>query len=297
MKKILVTGANGYIGSHVVPALLDLGYEVIATDLRGASPDPRATFAAADLFADPDPYRTFGEPDGVVHLAWRDGFVHQSPAHIEDLPRHYAFLRAMIDAGVGSVSVMGSMHEIGFYEGKVDETTPTDPASLYGIAKNALRQALTVYAASRPVALHWLRAYYILGDDRRNHSIFSKILEKSDAGETSFPFTMGTNRYDFLPIDDLALEIALASVQTGVNGVVNVCSGRPVALKDAVERFLAENGLAIRPQYGAFPDRPYDSREIYGDPGKIRAILADAVKIYAGTPAAERIARLSQRLG
>ena len=291
MKKILVTGANGYIGSHVVSVLLDLGYEAVATDIRLDGVDPRATGVISDIFSESDPFTAFGRPDALIHLAWRDGFIHQSPAHLQDLPLHYAFLRRMIESGVGSVSVMGSMHEIGFYEGVVDENTPTNPASLYGIAKNALRQALNALNATAPFSLHWLRAYYILGDDRRNHSIFAKLLEKAAAGETVFPFTTGTNRYDFIHIDDLALEIALASVQTEVNGVINCCSGRAVALKDVVEDFIAKNHLPIRLQYGAFPDRPYDSRIICGNADRIRGILSRAEPELRGE-VADRVSRL-----
>ena len=295
IKKVLVTGANGYIGSHVVSVLLDLGYEVAASDIRADNIDPRATVFSADIFTEPDPYAAFGKPNALIHLAWRDGFIHQSTAHLQDLPLHYAFIRRMAESGVGSISVMGSMHEIGFYEGMVDENTPANPASLYGISKNALRQALTVLATSVPFSLHWLRGYYILGDDARNHSIFAKLLEKAAAGETLFPFTTGTNRYDFISVDDLALEIALASVQTAETGVINCCSGRAVPLRDVVEDFIAKKGLPIRLQYGAFPDRPYDSRVIYGSAERIRAILEDARPGLTG-PVADRVSRLLETI-
>ncbi len=273
MKKVLVTGAGGYIGSHVVDALLDLGYSVIATDLTLDRIDPRATAIACDIFTCDDPYTLLGKPDILIHMAWRDGFVHNSSKHFEDLSRHYAFLNSMIDAGVTQINVMGSMHEVGYHEGAVDEHTPQNPSSLYGIAKNALRQSLEALQKSKPFTLNWLRGFYVCGDDSRNHSIFAKILEKAASGATEFPFTTGVNQYDFIHVDDLSLEIALASVQTEVGGIINCCSGRPVALKDQVESFIREKGLSIRLQYGVFPDRPYDSKCIYGDNTKIKAIL------------------------
>ena len=57
---------------------------------------------------------------------------------------------------------MGTMHEIGFWEGAVDENTPCNPLSQYGIAKNALRQSLLLLTQNSDVKIYWLRAYYIL---------------------------------------------------------------------------------------------------------------------------------------
>ena len=56
------------------------------------------------------------------------------------MPKHYDFLKKMVDSGVEKLVVLGSMHEVGFHEGSINENTPCKPLSLYGIAKNALRQ-------------------------------------------------------------------------------------------------------------------------------------------------------------
>lgn len=278
--KILVTGANGYIGSHVVQYLLDnTTHEVVAVDFADNFIDTRATFISRNILADaenPSLYDELGRPDALIHLAWRNGFNHKADSHLTDLPGHYLFLKNMVDAGVSSVSVMGTMHEVGYHEGAVTEHTPCAPLSLYGIGKNALRQSLLVYAEGKSVSVKWLRAYYILGDNTRNKSIFSRILEWAAEGRKTFPFTAGTNKYDFISVTELARQIAEASVQNNVEGIINVCSGRPVALKTMVENFIKDNSLNIRPEYGAFPDRKYDSPAIWGDKSKIQEILENA---------------------
>ena len=82
----------------------------------------------------------------------------------------------------------------------------------------------------------------------------------------------------FLQTNILGTQVAAAVAQDRVNGIINICSGRPVKLSDRVERFIKENGFSIKLRYGAFPDRPYDSRAIWGNDSKIRQILLDAQK-------------------
>ena len=137
--KILVTGANGYLGQGIVRSILNNGHCVVATDFNTQFVDERAERIDCNLFEVDNPYSFFGEPDVLLHLAWRDGFVHYSSAHIDDLPKHYAFIKKMVDGGIQQVAVMGSMHEIGFFEGSINESTPCRPTTPYGIAKNALR--------------------------------------------------------------------------------------------------------------------------------------------------------------
>ena len=274
---VLVTGAGGYIGRHVVLALLERGVHVKALDLRLDGVDSRAERVAADLFsADPEIYDRLGRPDVVLHMAWRDGFKHNSPAHLDDLPAHFHLIENLLAGGLKHLAVMGTMHEVGYWEGPIDETSPCRPASLYGISKNALRETAALLAGQHDALLQWIRAYYIVGDDKFGNSIFSKLLAAAEEGRRTVPFTSGKNKYDFISVSDLARQIAAIVCQDEVAGIVNACSGEPLSLADRVEAYIREHGLDLELEYGAFPDRPYDSPGVWGDATKIRAIMAAA---------------------
>lgn len=271
--KILITGANGYIGTGVVKALLTLKQDVVATDFNTDGIDERAKAIAGNLFEIENPYEYFGKPDVVLHLAWRNGFVHNSETHLGDLPNHFTFLSKMAESGVKKIVALGSMHEIGFWEGRIKENTPCNPMSLYGISKNSLRESLDLLCNQKNILFQWIRGYYIVGNSEKGASIFSKITSAEKEGKTEFPFTTGKNQYDFIDYDEFCNQIANVAINNDVTGIINCCSGEPESLASRVERFIKDNNYSIKLKYGAFPDRPYDSLAVWGDNAKIQEIL------------------------
>ncbi len=270
--KILVTGANGYLGRGIVKYLIDYDQEVVATDFKIDGIDPRATRIPCNLFEEEDPFVVFGQPDVLLHLAWRDGFVHYSDAHIEDLPKHFGFIKSFSKSGVKKIAVMGSMHEIGFYEGAIKADTPCNPTTPYGIAKNSLRQLTDMLCKQNGKDFMWLRGYYIVGNSQYGSSVFSKITAAEMEGKEEFPFTMGQNQFDFIDYDEFCEQVVRMVIQDEVLGIINICSGHPEKLADRVERFINENGYKIKLKYGVFPDRPYDSKAVWGDTNKLERI-------------------------
>lgn len=271
--KILVTGANGYLGQGIIKALLDYGCDICAADISNDGIDVRAHFFQADIFGIDKPYEFFEAPDTVLHLAWKNGFRHNALSHITELPKHYEFLSKLLHVqGIKKVCVMGSVHEIGFYEGSVDESTPTNPQCLYGISKNALRQAIEIEAKENNKMLQWIRGFYIVSNMPRGSSVFSKIVEAEHKGQTKFPFTKGQNQFDFIAYEKFCQQVALTVMQNEVLGIINCCTGQPQRLGERVEKFIKDNHFNIKLEYGVFPERTYDSKAIWGNSDKIEKI-------------------------
>lgn len=270
--QVMVTGAGGYIGRGVVKQLLDAGHDVVAISNTSCGlAHTNLVEYVEDVFS-----YVFEEnniPDVLLHLAWRNGFSHNEISHLEDLPKHYLFIRNALESDIKRIAIMGSMHEVGYFEGAVDELTPCNPTTPYSVAKNALRQLSCELCRQYDAEFQWLRGFYLVSSDGCGSSIFSKIFAAEQKGDALFPLNSGSSKYDFLPYDDFCRQVVAAITQDKVNGIINICSGNPVALGERIEQFIDECGFSIKPDYGKYPDRPYDSPAIWGDDSKIKKIL------------------------
>ncbi len=276
--KILLTGANGYIGSKVCKYLCDHYYEVIAVDLCSTHIDSRARFINFDIFnlEDKDLFSFFDEPDVCLHLAWRDGFKHNSNKHILDLSSHFKFLENLVKNGLKNLAIMGTMHEVGYREGAVDENTPCKPTNYYGISKNCLRECTKLLCEEYNCSWKWLRAFYIYGNDDYGASVFCKIRKAFEDGTKEFSLTSGTNKFDFIDIDELSELISLSIVQNQINGIINVSSGKPISLKDQILMYVKINNIKLKLNWGFYPERESESPCIYGDNTKISEIIKNS---------------------
>ena len=129
--------------------------------------------------------------------------------------------------------------------------------------------------SQKNIKMQWIRGYYIVGNSERGSSIFSKITAAEKEGKEQFPFTTGKNQYDFIDYSLFCKQIANVVINNNILGIINCCSGYPESLASRVERFIKENNYKIKLQYGAFPDRPYDSLAVWGDNSKILQILKE----------------------
>lgn len=281
MKTVLIMGANGYIGSHLVKYLCDKEdkYRVIASGRKSINVDTRAKFIRYDIMQElhneTEFKEYFGEPDICVYLTWQDGFDHNAESHMKDLYYHWNFIKQMLNGGLKHLAVMGSFREYGNYRGAAKEDFEIVANNYYVLAKDTLHKAIQLYIDNNDleVCFQWIRPFSVYGNDILNNSIFSKIMKWDEEGQEYFPCTDGDEKYDYIYIDDVVDQIEKIISQNRIAGAINCCTGVSTSLKDQIEKFICDNKLNIRPQYGAFERRNYDSDEIYGDCTKLNLIL------------------------
>lgn len=276
MGKFIVTGASGYIGRYVVEALSEHGQQVvvIVRDSTSVNFSPGVHVVESDLWElNLEDIKLHLEGSTLIHLAWQDGFTHTSDAHMGQLSNHYFFVKSCIEAGVKKVVGLGTMHELGPKTGLVAEDEVANPINQYGIAKNALRLSLEELCEREDVVFLWLRCFYILGDDSRNHSVFSKMLELEAAGARNMPLTLGTTKFDFIEVDELGKVIARVSEFEESKGIINIGSGKVISFREQLEIFHQKNNLTISLEFGAFPERQGISEGCWPDIDRLVSLL------------------------
>ena len=284
MKKVLVTGATGFIGGYVIDYLLQKGLQVAATssDTEKAEKTKwveHVAYRALDLKkinAGINYYQYFGEPDLVIHLAWEGLPNYKGDFHIsENLPRHKLLLENMLKNGLQDLTVIGTCLEYGLKEGCLSEDMDCAPVTTYGTAKNELRKYLESLQLKYAFSFKWVRLFYMYGPGQNPNSLFSQLDAALERGDKQFNMSGGEQERDYLPVNEVAENIVSIALQQDEAGIINCASGKPVKLKDFVSAYLQSKQKTIELNFGFYPYPEYEPMRFWGDNGKLKRIKND----------------------
>lgn len=262
MKRVLVTGATGFVGRHTLAPLAARGYEVHAASSRPrefkeetARPtrwhacDILRAGAAAKLIDD-------ARPTHLLHLAW-----YAEPGKFWEAGENREWLRASRElfaefarAGGQRAVASGTCAEYawGHGDGVCKEfETPVSPATLYGKSKLAAHDALTQLAEAHNFSAAWGRIFFLYGPHEHPARLVSSVI-RSLLQRERVRLTHGRQVRDFLHVSDVASAF-VALLDSGTRGAVNIASGRAVELRDIVGRVADKlDGRALL-DFGARP--------------------------------------------
>ena len=264
--KVFITGATGFIGSHVTRLLLSEGCEVHAlvresSDLwRINDVVPSLRLVRCDLLAFDalNAHLERIQPDLCIHLAWYavPGKYLTSLENLSLLNASLHLASRLASLGCQRFVGIGTCFEYDTRLGYLSETSPTRPRNLYAASKLALQVVLEQLANTTGMEVAWLRLFYQYGpfenERRLVPSIICSLLRHQVA-----KVTQGEQIRDFLHVEDVAAAI-WAVAQSDLSGAVNIGSGKPVAVRDIVTRIGA---ILNRPELiapGALPYNPSD---------------------------------------
>ena len=263
MNRILVTGANGFIGRHICELLTICGFEVhgVSRTAPGGAQSNGMLVHTADLLNAGSPTALVRDirPSHLLHLAWSEPKT-RALMKIENvgwISASHELLRSFVEAGGRRAVFAGSFAEYDWDHETLHETrTPTRARTLYGAAKNAVRELVEISARESNISTAWARISWVYGPHEPRGRLVSDVAHELLAGRR-VETTHGQQQRDFIHVADVAR--ALESLLRGdVRGAINIASGRCVPVRTVVQ-ILGQ--LAGRPDLLAIGARAMPSDE------------------------------------
>lgn len=280
--KVLVTGATGFVGRHLVAALLARGCAVraVARNIDTAASMPwinDVEFVATDIHAsDLDIAALTDGVDVLAHLAWPGLPNYRALFHFEhNLMADYRFIKSAVEAGVAQVLVTGTCFEYGMQSGPLGESVEPRPSNPYGLAKHTLHLFLQNLQQEKPFTLQWARLFYLHGEGQNPNSLLAALDRAIDNGDASFNMSGGEQLRDFLPIASAADYLATIVHQRDFNGVINCASGQPVSVRALVEQRLRERGAALNLNLGHYPYPTHEPMAFWAVTERLQQLLGE----------------------
>lgn len=266
-KRIVVTGATGFIGRNIVTDLLKSGNKVA---VLARNPDKARKFFNSkdvEVYAfDISTHSATAELknfDLLIHCAWDHVTDHDAIEHVEkNYIEHYEFLKSVVAIGIKKIMVMGTCYEYGCQYGPITTGAHTAPVTSYGLAKDMLHKSLRLLQRITPFELVWIRLFYVYGDGQSPDSIIPQFDAALERGDDSFNMSGGEQLLDYLSVEQVTEKIT--TLLDANDGVYNVSSGKPTSLRKILEQRMVNKNKIIKLNLGYYRYRDNDSLAMWG---------------------------------
>ncbi len=274
MKRVLITGATGFIGRQCLPLLLEQGYEVHAATIEQPSPElPDVRWHQMDLLDASQTQRLVESvaPSHLLHFAWytAPGKYWSTPENLRWVQASLELLRDFVRAGGQRVVMAGTCAEYDWDYGYCSEfTTPLHPRTLYGTSKHALQQLVEAFAREVGVSVAWGRIFFLYGPYEHPGRLVSSVI-RALLNEEPAMCSHGNQIRDFLYVKDVA-DAFVTLLGKDVSGAVNIASGYPLSIRDLVYKIATRLGREDLIHLGALPTAPNDPPLLVADVRRLK---------------------------
>jgi nucleoside-diphosphate-sugar epimerase len=242
MKKVLLTGASGFIGRHCIPFLLDKGYQVHGAISNQDTPNnnnDNLFWHSVNLLDHNEIQKLLDgvSPTHLLHLAWytEHGLFWESNRNLDWVISSLQLITAFKRIGGQRVVIAGTCAEYDWKYGFCNEdATPLHPSNLYGTSKNALNNILTRFTDKNKISYAWGRIFFLYGPYEYQKRLIPYVitsLMKNIPAECSH----GDQIRDFLHVEDVA-NAFVTLLDSDLKGAINIGSGEPVTIKYIVNQ-------------------------------------------------------------
>lgn len=278
--RVLITGASGFIGSYLSRAVVESGHDVVILaapqdnlwrihDLLNRLDILRATLRDSTKI---NKRLHQWQPQACIHLAWyaKPGKYLASRENLKSLKWSLKLLRILSEANCQQFIGAGTCAEYKMKSEKLSETDETEPATLYAASKLSFQLIGQQLAAQSGMQFAWGRIFYLYGPKEDARRLVPSAILKLEKGEL-FPASPGEQVRDYLHVEDVARAL-LTILEKHATGIFNICSAKPVTLRQLLESI---GNLTGRPELlaiGALPYREWEPMFICGNNMRLRKI-------------------------
>lgn len=284
---VMVTGAAGFIGSHVTRALVAEGADVhgLTSSVSSIYPDRlRGLRGDITLHEANLTDRTAVEklvrqvrPGIVLHLG---AYTHvgKSWSRVDECVQTNVqgtvnLLEALADVGCDRIVNTGTSEIYGPIDVPFHEDARPQPGSPYAVSKYAAEMFCRLGVTSYGWPIVMVRPFNAYGPAQSPDRIIPEVIVRALLGDP-VAMTTGTQTREFNYVEDIAEGFLAAATAPGVEGqVINLGSGQEVAIRELATRILGLMGDPVEAQFGALPDRPIEVWRMYGDHTRARRLL------------------------
>jgi nucleoside-diphosphate-sugar epimerase len=269
--KIFLTGASGFIGSHLAELLIKQGFQLMALKRSNTDLWRCEGFLEQIIWIDEKSLGhalTEFKPNVIIHLGWT-GINHIDRENWELQFSNFEMLFDLIRIGklisVQKFIAFGSQAEYGWIQGRVDETIVPRPNNAYAVAKIATQQAIQIACEQNRIQWYWLRIYSIFGP-REDKNWFVPMIINNLLNDIDCKLTGCEQQYDYLYVKDLAkMVLTIIDGLEDRSGIYNLSSNSSKSLRSIVTRLNEMIPSSSTISFGEVPYRINQSMHIEGN--------------------------------
>ncbi len=274
--KIAVTGGSGFIGKKLLEILVkNKNYKIINLYRNKRFNHPRVQNIKFDLNKKTKKYfyHNIGAPEYLIHLAWDKLDDYNSKIHKKILDKNIIFLKKFLNTSIKKIFIMGTCFEYGKRSGELKENFRTNPCNNYSKSKDKLQKEIfKIFKYKEPMVL-WGRLFYVYGEGQNPRTLYGQINRSIKEKKEIFNMSQGDQTRDYLNINNVIKIIINILIKSNKSDVINICSGRPVSLKNLVRKWLKKKKYKMKVNFGYYKNSTNEAQNFWGSTHKLKKIL------------------------
>jgi len=279
MRKVLITGITGFLGSHIAETLISNNINVIGLKRKKSDIWRCEEFKEKIVWVDISDDGSFIKQltahsfDTIIHAAWigvesndRDNWTEQ----IKNITFFVELLEVAKILEVKKIIFLGSQAEYGLINGRISEDFETNALNAYAATKLACLEILKSFSSINNINWIWLRLFSVFGEKENSNWLIPSLIN-SMLNKNEMDFTLGEQKYAYLYVKDYA-EIMKRIVVTGIeSGIYNISSNEIRTIRTLIEDIKNIVNPEFVLNFGALSYRSGQSMHMEGDMLKLSA--------------------------